>query len=231
LIKAPLESVRPDAVSRPNREQPESDRAADALGAGVRRAKRWFQTSVRVTKYAAVLHAGAGFLVLLLWWAYGNDPRATGLVWRLADALSPRVGMLESMRACRYPSSWSIALTTVVFATGHVLLLAWLIRGSLGTWWSYLQDRAKSPVFGLRTVDWLFWFPAAIALGCAAYWVTYIDIDTGAHIVCSPSPFNVWMYRMVSTSVTPFFVLLVTAPVDMIFISVHRLFTRRSTGS
>lgn len=201
------------------------------LGPGAARAKRWFEVCARLTKYAAILHAIAGFLVLLLWWEYGRNATATAVIWRLADVITPHVGVLDLIRACRNPSPWSLLLTTVVFATGHVLLLVWLVRGSLGTWWAYLQDPANSPVFHLRVVDWIFWFPAAIALGCAVYWVTYIEIGTGAHIVCSSSAFNVWMYRMVSTSVAPFFLLLVTAPVDMLFIALHRLFTRASARS
>ncbi len=192
-------------------------------------AARWirgFESGRKWLRYAAILHGVGGTLMLLLWYAYGGDAQATRIVSRLVDAFVPRAGLLAAIGQCHDPSAWSLALTGVVFFTGHLMLAAAVFRGCCGGWWDYLQGGRQAAVFDLRFIDWIFWLPATFALGCGAYWVTYVEMATASHIICSRTPFNVWMYRMGSTAVTPLFSALVLALPIAVLVRIHFRITR-----
>ena len=116
--------------------------------------------------------------------------------------------LAKTASQCRNSSSHALAITTVVFVTGHLLILAYIHKAFRGM--LLPPDPSATPN---RMIDLLFWYPLWILLGCGMYVVTYIALADAFHTICATNPFRVLAFRLMPTLATPIWVGMIFVPV------------------
>lgn len=157
------------------------------------------------------LHLGAGLLLLIIGSAFPNTPVLMLILKWLADLGGAIFPLLETAQACKNVGLLAQAVGSVVFITGHFLLIGYFLNVLTGV----AADSSKLDLDAIvAPTFWeaVFWGPSMFALGIGIYWTTYIHMATAGHIICPSNPVVTWFFRIGPTVTAPFVVGMVLGP-------------------
>lgn len=177
-----------------------------------------FDICAKAVRYAWVFHLAAGLIVLVAGSLLADQGVGLPIFAAIAKAGSWLFPLLAAASNCSYVGVLSQAVGATVFFTGHVLIVAYVVK----LWYAaQLPDEVDSKQSGYAQL--LFWAPMSTVVGCAMYWVTYVEMANASHIICASNATRVWLFRLTPTVATPFVVGLALAP---IFTAVHFSITK-----
>lgn len=155
------------------------------------------------------LHLAAGLLVLVVGLAFPSAAVLMPMFRWLADLGGALFPLLETAQACQNVALLAQAVGSVVFITGHFLLIGYFLNVLTGV----ATDSSKPKAFVAPTFwEAVFWDPCIFALGIGIYWTTYVHMATAGHIICPSNPVVTWFFRIGPTVTAPFVVGMVLGP-------------------
>lgn len=178
-----------------------------------------FESASRVVNYVWGLHFLSGLLVLIVGLEFGETPLVAKALTGIAKIGMHTFPLARSMSNCSSVGMHALAITSTMFFTGHLLIIAYIYKSYRAMFLPSAEHETPD-----RFIDIVFWYPLWILLGIGMYTVVYVALADSFHTVCATDPLRVWLFRIFPSLSTPFFVGMITAPLFSAARAVYRFF-------